>query len=373
LFLYTGTRSLSPLMGQAPDATVFVALYSVVKYSRRLRDGFLATAVTLGGTVVAIHALDSHLPSHDLAVFDTEAVSVCAMVWSLGFTGRTRRLLIEGLRERAAAAERERDHLTQLAVAAERASIARELHDVIAHSLSVMIVQADGAQYALGCHGPEPVRTALHIVADTGRDALDEMRRLVDVLRSARDSGDDDRSRGGLDQLDVLLQHARAAGLTVDPTTTGQPRRLPAGVELAAYRIVQEAFTNVIKHAGARTRVSLQLTYTSEAIEIQVLDDGASRASSSTPVLAVPASPASRSRRVPRSGQGSASASASVGSSPVGAGILPSGGHGLVGLRERVSVYEGTFSAGPRPGGGWLVQAWIPIPVTRSPGSASTR
>jgi signal transduction histidine kinase len=247
-----------------------------------------------------------------------------AAVWLTGYTVRTRRRYVIGLEERAANAERERDHLATIAVAEERASIGRDLHDVVAHSMAVMIVQADGAGYALDSD-PEQARLAIKQVASTGRDALEDMRRLVEVLRgtaSARGDEVTDRRRIGLDQLDALVDQARSAGLAVTFEQTGGGDRMPAAVELTIYRIVQEALTNVLRHAGPAAAVRIQLRYSCGAVDLEVLDDGGGRLPKTT---------------------GS-----------------PAGGHGLVGMRERISVHCGRFDSGPRLGGGWRVAAWVP-------------
>jgi signal transduction histidine kinase len=251
-------------------------------------------------------------------------VAVCAAVWLTAYTLRVRRLYVLGLEERAATAEREREHLATIAVAEERATIARELHDVVAHSMAVMIVQADGASYALDSE-PEQARVAIKQVAATGRDALEDMRRLVGVLRgAATDEADTtDRRRAGLDQLDTLLDRARGAGLVLQVTEQGVREALPPAVELAVFRIVQEALTNVLRHAGPQARVALSLWYRPGMVALEVTDDGGGRLATDL-------------------------------SRPSGAG------NGLVGMRERVAVHGGTFAAGPRLGGGWSVSAQVP-------------
>jgi signal transduction histidine kinase len=262
---------------------------------------------------------------------------------------RNRRLYVASLEERAATLERELDHLARIAAADERAAIARELHDVVAHSLSVMIIQADGGTYAFD-HDPDQARRALTVVAATGREALEDMRRLVAVLRgdgsptpaaalspaSADPAVSDDRRRITLDQLDVLVERARSAGLTVRFECTGARPDLPPAVELTVYRIVQEALTNVLRHAGPRADVRLCLEYQPEAVHLAVTDDGGDRP-------------------VPLAAQ-----------DLTGQPIRP--GHGLVGMQERASVHGGQFAAGPRAEGGWRVAATVPVPA---PGPAA--
>jgi signal transduction histidine kinase len=249
-------------------------------------------------------------------------VAVCAAVWLTAYVLRTRRLYVLGLEERAVTAERERDHLATIAVAQERATIARELHDVVAHSMAVMIVQADGATYALD-RDPEQARVAIKQVAATGRDALEDMRRLVGVLRGgAEDDEAPDRRRVGLDQLTALTERARSAGLALTVTEDGDRGSLPAAVELTVFRIVQEALTNTLRHAGPGAKVSLEMRYRPGSVQVEVIDDGAGALSGGAP--------------------------------------QPGTGHGLVGMRERVAVHGGRFTAGPRLGGGWYLTAEVP-------------
>jgi signal transduction histidine kinase len=311
------------------DIAILIAMYSVVKYSRTLWHGYLAAVPVVIGIVVEI---DRHINRRavyaDPVQIWTEAVAflaaLCAAVWLTGYTVRTRRLYVVGLEERAATAERERDHLATIAVVEERASIARDLHDVVAHSMAVMIVQADGATYALDSD-PEQAKLAIKQVATTGRDALEDMRRLVGVLRGTTvEQSDDttDRRRIGLDQLTTVVDRARSAGLTVTVDETGTRHRIPTGVELTVFRIVQEALTNVLRHAGPAAAVTIRLRYGPNVVDVEILDDGGGQ-------LTVSPRPAA-------------------------------GGHGLVGMRERVTVHGGTFDAGPKLGGGWRVTVQVP-------------
>ncbi|GAA1808587.1 two-component sensor histidine kinase [Planosporangium flavigriseum] len=340
---------LQTLLGwhsQAFDVAVLVVMYSVVKYADRLRDGILAA----GAVVVGI-GLDARIPEGPRlpnAVFET---LVSGAVWLVALNLRTRRLYVRSLEERAATLERERDAQSRAAVAEERTRIARELHDVVAHSLAVMIVQADGAMYTLD-RDPDTARGAIKTVAETGRQALEEMRRLVGVLRdttpaeptgtqvpataqdeAAQDEaaraigGDQQRQRPALESLGALLDRSRAAGLVVRHEVHGEWAALPTGMDLTIYRIVQECLTNALKHAGTGSCVELTLDYsTAGEVGVRVVDDGRGTV---------------------------------VGGPP------PSGGHGLVGMRERVAVYGGTYHAGPRLAGGWEVAVCLPIPSTR--------
>ena len=226
------------------------------------------------------------------------------------------RLGIQSRDRRADLAEREREVAAREAVVEERARIARELHDAIAHNVSMIVVQA-GAERRVLDESQESTRDVLETVEAIGRNALTEMRRLVGMLRT------DDESplapQPGLDDLPTLVGQVREAGLPVELCVEGEPRTLPVGLELSAYRIVQEALTNALKHAGD-ARASVVVRYRDDSLELEVLDDGA----------------------------GSHAA-------------VASGGHGLVGMRERVALYGGRFEAGRRPAGGFTVHVLLPI------------
>jgi signal transduction histidine kinase len=310
------------------DVAVLVAMYAVVKYGRRRWHGLLAAVSVVIGVVIEVvrHVNRIEAAADPVRIWGESIaylLGVCAAVWLTAYTLRIRRLHVLGLEERAATAERERDHLATIAVAEERATIARELHDVVAHSMAVMIVQADGAGYVLD-RDPEQARMAIKQVAATGREALEDMRRLVGVLRGgADDEQAADRRRVGLAQLDALVDRARSAGLNLTLSEDGERPALPAAVELTVFRIVQEALTNVLRHAGPGARVALSLRYLPGAVNVEVTDDGGGR-------LATQVARASGT------------------------------GHGLMGMRERVAVQGGSFAAGPRLGGGWNVTAEVP-------------
>ncbi|MEV1018082.1 sensor histidine kinase [Micromonospora sp. NPDC049751] len=310
---------------QAFDVAVLIALYSVVKYGRRLRDGVLAGAVAAVGVLLAAAQTPGVIVWWVTALW---YALVTGAVWLVALNVRTRRLYVLSLEERAATLEREREAESRAAVAEERTRIARELHDVVAHSMAVMIVQADGARFMLD-RDPEQARAAVKVVADTGRSALEEMRRLVGVLRDSGPAGadvvaaDPEHRRLALAELPDLLARFRDAGLFVRDAVSGEPPALPPGLELTVYRVVQEALTNALKHAGVGATVDLRMTYSADAVEVRVVDDGRGR-----PVV----SPA------------------------------PPGGHGLLGMRERVAVYDGSLTAGPRPTGGWQVRVRLPLP-----------
>jgi signal transduction histidine kinase len=203
-----------------------------------------------------------------------------------------------------------------LAVSEERARIARELHDVVGHSVSVMTVQASAVRRLLKPE-QEREREALLIVEQTGREAMAEMRRMVGVLRRPEEAPAL-APQPSLDHLDKLVEHARESGLPVKLTVEGDAVQLPAGVDLTAYRLVQEGLTNALKHARAKN-AEVVVRYSNGFVELSVTDDG------------------------------------------TGDGGGDSGGHGLVGMRERISVYGGDLEAGPRPEGGYRLRATLPV------------
>jgi signal transduction histidine kinase len=239
-----------------------------------------------------------------------------AVVWVVGFS--LGRKFEEGdkAKERAIRAERDREERALAAVAEERARIARELHDVVGHSVSVMTVQASGVRRLLRPE-QEREREALLIVERTGREALAEMRRMVGVLRRPEEAPAL-APQPSLEHLERLVEQAREAGLPVELRVEGQAVELPAGVDLTAYRLVQEGLTNALKHARA-TRAEVLVNYGDGQIEVTVSDDGQ------------------------------------------GVGNGDGGGHGLVGMRERVLVYGGELDAGPQPGGGYRLRASLPL------------
>ncbi|GAB2573597.1 sensor histidine kinase [Streptomyces capparidis] len=263
-------------------------------------------------------------------IFQTVVMTIpFALAWVLGDSLRTRRAYYAELEERAARLEREREAQAKVAVAAERARIARELHDVVAHNVSVMIVQADGAAYVLDA-APDQAKQALETISTTGRQALAEMRRLLGVLRSGESEGGEYVPQPGVDQLSDLVEQCRGAGLPVSLQVDGSPRPLPKGVELTAYRIVQEALTNTRKHGGPNAKALVRLTYRDSDLDMLIEDDGRGA-----------------DRELLASG---------------GADGL---GHGLIGMRERIGMVGGTLDAGPRPGGGFRVSAVLPLKAVR--------
>ena len=264
--------------------------------------GLLAATILVMALVVAV--ADATV---DTVI--TNAVALSA-AWWLG--DRQRRT-----QQQAADAAAGAESLARRAVAAERQAIARELHDVVAHALSVIAVQAGTGRVVIDSD-TATARSALSSIEQESRAALDEMRRLLAVLRSGEDDPGPLEPAPGLDDIDALVASTVGSGVPVEVTVEGEPGRMPAGADLAAYRIVQEALTNVRKHAGA-SRVDVRITWCAAGVELEVVDDGR------------------------------------------GAGVRSGAGHGLVGMRERAALYGGWVEAGDRPGGGYRVAAHIPV------------
>jgi signal transduction histidine kinase len=243
-------------------------------------------------------------------------VVLFAVVWTIGFALGGRLREADVARRLALEAEHQREEQARLAVEEERARIARELHDVVGHSVSVMTVQAAAVRRLLE-PDQDKEREALLVVEQTGREALAEMRRMVGVLRRPEEAPAL-APQPSLEHLDQLVANTREAGLPVEVRIEGKPKHLPAGVDTTAYRIVQEALTNAVKHANAE-RAEVVVRYGNDIVELVVSDDGRGN------------------------GDGGGS------------------GHGLVGIRERVSVYGGELEAGPQTGGGFRLRATLPV------------
>lgn len=280
--------------------------------------GIATTAVTL---LVGFTALGAITESN----VDWSTVIVMGAFTSIPyFLGREihqRRRKTALLEQRAAELERQREGALRRAVRAERQRIARELHDIVAHDMTVMTVQAAAARRVLPTD-PARAAAALHAVEEAGHEALSEMRRLLGVLRpDATEAGR--APQPGLARLDDLVRQMREAGLDVAISTVGEARPLPAGIDLNAYRIIQESLTNALKHGGPQTSARVVLAYGDETLDIEVSDDG-------------------RGAAVALGGNGQT-------------------GRGLVGMRERAALLHGILTAGPRPGGGYRVKTQIPL------------
>jgi signal transduction histidine kinase len=299
---------------------LIVATYALARH--RPRRYMWPAAVALA-VMIAVSA-----PSEDEVL---PAIIAPAALFSatilLGAYRQTRRAYLDSLIERADRLERERDQQAKLAVVAERSRIAREMHDIIAHNLAVMVALAEGAAYSAE-RAPKDARAAMAKVSETGRQALGEMRRLLSVLRDT-DTADSEGNthkpspQPGVCDLPDLVDQVKAAGQRATLRVIGDPFPLTAGAELAAYRIVQEALTNTLKHAGKAASVEVQITFTSSALMIDVTDDGAGQLATR------------RAFQAP--------------------------GQGLLGMRERAASYEGSVEAGPNAGKGWHVRVHLPI------------
>jgi signal transduction histidine kinase len=317
---------LTPSYISASDLAVPVALYSLAAYRPR-RHSLIGLAVCLLGAGVAIIRIHPNAArdSRSLVVW---AFAYCVLAspmviaWVAGDSMQYRRSYYVELEEKARRLERERDQQAQIAAATERARIARELHDVVAHNVSVMVVQAEGAAYAMDS-APENTRKALGAIAETGRSALVEMRRLLGVLR-AQDGEAERAPQPGIDQLEDLLEQVRTTGVSVEFTVEGVPVELPQGVALAAYRIVQESLTNARKHGGPAVSACVGMHYNEQELRLRVRDNG-------------------RGAQAPTDGQG----------------------NGLAGMRERVAMFGGQLDAGPLAEGGFQVEAVLPYESVR--------
>ncbi|MEW2549671.1 sensor histidine kinase [Streptomyces sp. NPDC047002] len=310
-----------------PDFALLVAIYTVAAQGGRR----WASVLALVGGVLAAPVAQVRWPMADVSTagrfFFTLVLTVpFVLAWVLGDSIRTRRAYFDQLVERATRLEKEREAQAKVAVAAERARIARELHDVVAHNVSVMVVQADGAAYVLD-GAPDQAKQALETISGTGRQALAEMRRLLGVLRTGDGQENSEYvPQPDVEQIEVLVEQVRKAGIAVDFTVEGTPRPLPSGVELTAYRIVQEALTNSRKHGGPDVGASVRLVYFDDGLGLLVEDDGKG-------------APAELQEDRGADGHG----------------------QGLIGMRERVGMVGGTLDAGPRPGGGFRISALLPL------------
>jgi signal transduction histidine kinase len=293
---------------------VFAAGLIAAALLGNLRDATQARvglAVAVGGAAIVVY----NDPNHAAGEF-IFTPALFAIAWLAGFAMRERAEQAEAAEVRATQAERERDAAARIAVAEERARIARELHDIVAHAVSVMVLQIGAVRHRLPEADTED-REALHGVEQTGRNALAEMRRMLGAMRPDGD-GLELAPQPGLERVDALLEEVRRAGLPVDLHVEGVPGPVPAGVDLSAYRIVQEGLTNALKHARA-THADVTVRYGADDVQIEIRDNGR--------------------------------------------GTAPSDdlGHGLVGIRERVKIYGGEMSASSANDGGFVLSTRLPI------------
>lgn len=318
---FLGLLHASFEFGFASVITGCIALYTLVGYVNRKQAAIYAACHFGASIVMQLVGVDDAPWFISLGF----TVAFLGLAWALGEFAGARRAYQAELEARLHLLETEREQATTIAVNAERSRIARELHDVVAHSVSVIVVHADGATYALDSD-PEAVRGALRTISGTGRDALAELRRLLEVLRSSEKSDQEPRApQPSIASLPELIERVRAAGMNVRLDLSGDYTGLPAGVALGVHRIVQESLTNTLKHAGPGAAATVTVTRTPTAVDVDVVDDGAGKAH------------------------------------PIGEQLADlSGGNGVIGMRERAHVFGGTLKAGPGPGGGWRVHASIP-------------
>src|SRR4051812_8512202 len=302
------------LFGGLQLAGPVIALYTVARHHER-RVSLTATAVTALALAVSAASRAAENPFFAIAIY-----LVLAAAWAIGDNVRRRHAYLTRVQAREAAIEEEQQERARVAVAEERARIARELHDVISHNVSVMVLQAAAGADVFETH-PERSREALGAIESAGREALAELRRLLSVVDAPLGEAEGLAPPPGLTRLPELVERVRATGLDVSVTVTGDRRALPAGIDFSAYRIVQEALTNTLKH-GRASSARVDLRFGEHVLEVQIVDDGTAA----------------------RGSNGAAGR-----------------GHGLIGMRERAAVFGGELQAGPHQGGGFTVQASIPL------------
>ncbi|MFP4149929.1 MAG: sensor histidine kinase, partial [Nitriliruptoraceae bacterium] len=336
---------VGPALLLPANLVVLVSLYTVTVYGPRWAGRVAMSGIVAGAAVLtgrSVLEFGYALLPQGVILGGVIVISGLA-VWALAMLRRARREMLDALHDRAERLERERDQQAQISAAAERARIAREMHDVVAHSLSIVVAQADGGRYAAR-DDPAAAVQVLATISDTGRAALADLRRILGVLRDGADvagarqasSSTAAREQRGrpVDEVaprvpqpavgDVaeLLDGVRRAGLGVSVEEVGTPVPVTAGLELTVHRILQEALANVLKHAGPAPTVSVVYRWTADLLVLEVTDDG----------------------------RGAASAHVTSGS-----------GLGLHGMRERVGLFDGELHAGPRDGGGFRVRAELPL------------
>jgi signal transduction histidine kinase len=307
-----GSAFADPTIGTETTATIALLVTFWVVGANNDRTRAIGGASIGFSSIAVVAQQDVHVGLEETVSGSVMGGVICLIAYAL----QRRAKLARDLEQRAARLEHEREERTRAAIADERRRIARELHDVIAHTVSVMTVQAGAARLLLEAE-PERAVAPLLSIEETGRQALSEIRRMFGILRE--DEGEIAFGRQpGMADLDALVEQARQAGLSVELRVEGQPVALPPGVDLAAYRVVQEALTNALKHGGPGG-ANVTVRFGREALDLAITNDS----------------------RVAANGDG--------------------GGHGLVGMRERVSLYGGKLEAGAPPGGGYAVRARLPV------------
>jgi signal transduction histidine kinase len=322
--LTVAASTVSAYLGFGKDPMVALALVLYTVAARASRAAAIGALLLAEAAVLA----SSYSPAHALMPPDrvSATATVQAAAWTVGVAVRTQRAYAAGLREQAERRVQAEIDRSSRALAEERLRIARELHDIVAHTMSVIAVQASVGAHVIDTR-PAEGRNTLRTIEETSRTALRELRLMLGVLResdTAPPQGAELLPAPGLSALPALITRTRSTGLAIDLSVTGAPRQLSDGVGLAAYRIVQEALTNVVRHAHAE-HARVELVYQPGSLDITITDDG------------------------------------------TGAAAPPSGtaGHGLIGMRERVALHGGEFTAGPRHDRGYRVHAVLPIVGTQ--------
>ncbi|WP_313277361.1 sensor histidine kinase [Timonella senegalensis] len=311
------------------DLAVLVALYSITVYGPRWAGRFALFSSFAGAAFFGhVGDGDSELNLKPILISTFTLGLLFLTVWALGLMRRARLDSVRVLRERNIALELDKEKQAQIGAAAERSRIAREMHDIVAHSLSVIIAQADGGRYAAKVN-PEMAEKTLTTISETGRAALADMRRLLGVLREDPNGDPDDDSvlrspQPAAGDIQSLVDSMRTSGVRVSLVRMGTPRQLPPGAGLTLYRICQESLTNILKHAGPDPTVTVVQSWGRESVRLEIEDDGRGAASTSD-----------------------------------GAGM------GLLGMRERAALFGGTVKSGPRQGGGFRVELDLPLPELR--------
>lgn len=311
------------------DLAVLVALYSITVYGPRWAGRFALFSSFAGAAFFGhVGDGDSELNLKPILISTFTLGLLFLTVWALGLMRRARLDSVRVLRERNIALELDKEKQAQIGAAAERSRIAREMHDIVAHSLSVIIAQADGGRYAAKVN-PEMAEKTLTTISETGRAALADMRRLLGVLREDPNGDPDDDSvlrspQPAAGDIQSLVDSMRTSGVRVSLVRMGTPRQLPPGAGLTLYRICQESLTNILKHAGPDPTVTVVQSWGRDSVRLEIEDDGRGAASTSD-----------------------------------GAGM------GLLGMRERAALFGGTVKSGPRQGGGFRVELDLPLPELR--------
>jgi signal transduction histidine kinase len=327
-----------------PGIVLFAMVYGITLHGTR-RQSLIALISCAAGMAVAIGLQPGVVGSY---VTWVESELGIAVAWIVAETVRNRRVRWAELNARAERLEREREQEARRAVTEERLRIARELHDVVAHSMSVIAVQSAVGGHVMDTQ-PEEARQALAAIESTSRSALTEMRRLLGVLRQDGEPAGSLVPAPGLADLAPLVAQVGEAGLKVWVQVDGERAPVPPGVDLSAYRIIQEALTNVIKHAAASS-ACVTVRYEPGAVTLEITDDGSAEPDGTSPR----AGPGERAGEGRAGGRGDPDVPS------------PGTGHGIIGMRERVAVFGGQFTAGPQPGGGFRVFARLPFPEVTS-------